>query len=310
MSDLSTSWHSYPSIYNLGHRNVLDIFNEDVLVEEKVDGSQFSFGIFDGELLCRSKGATLNIDAPEKMFERAVDTAKRLIDKINNGWTYRCEYLQKPKHNALAYNRVPQNHIILFDINTGEEEYLSYEAKKQEAERLGLEIVPKMFYGKVNSPEEIKQFLETESILGGQKVEGVVVKNYARFGLDKKALMGKYVSEAFKEVHSNEWKKANPSGSDIIQELILQYRTPARWNKSVMHLKERGLIENDPKDIGLLIKECKADITKECEAEMKEKLYAWAKEKVLRGCAAGLPEWYKEQLLNSNFKQTQENPNE
>lgn len=303
MSDLNTSWHSYPSIYNLGHKNVLDIFNEDVLIEEKIDGSQFSFGLFADELRCRSKGATLNIDAPEKMFQKAVDVAKGLIDKLNNGWTYRCEYLQKPKHNALAYDRVPQNNLILFDINTGEEEYLSYEAKKQEAERLGFEIVPIMFYGKVNSPEEIKAFLEKESILGGQKVEGVVVKNYARFGLDKKALMGKYVSEAFKEVHSNEWKKSNPSGSDIIQELILQYRTPARWNKSVMHLKERGLIENKPKDIGLLMKECRIDILKECEAEMKEKLYAWAKDKILRGCVAGLPEWYKEQLLNNNFPQ-------
>jgi hypothetical protein len=93
MSDLNTSWHSYPSIYNLGHKNVLDIFNEDVLIEEKIDGSQFSFGLFADELRCRSKGATLNIDAPEKMFQKAVDVAKGLIDKLNNGWTYRCEYL-------------------------------------------------------------------------------------------------------------------------------------------------------------------------------------------------------------------------
>ena len=67
------------------------------------------------------------------------------------------------------------------------------------------------------------------------------------------------------------------------------------------HLKEKGLLENSPKDIGELIKECKADILKECEEEIKDKLYAWAKDKILRACTAGLPEWYKENLLNSSF---------
>ena len=56
--------HSYPSIYALGHKAVADIFNEPVLVEEKVDGSQFGFGIYEtdpGEWAprCRSKGAEL-----------------------------------------------------------------------------------------------------------------------------------------------------------------------------------------------------------------------------------------------------------
>ncbi len=43
-------------------------------------------------------------------------------------------------------------------------------------------------------PADLYALLEKESILGG-KVEGIVVKNYARFGKDKKVLMGKYVSE-------------------------------------------------------------------------------------------------------------------
>ena len=34
----STSWHSYPSIYALGHRAVADLLRYEVNVEEKVDG--------------------------------------------------------------------------------------------------------------------------------------------------------------------------------------------------------------------------------------------------------------------------------
>jgi hypothetical protein len=52
-----SSWHSYPSIYNLGHRALTDLFSGGlVLVQEKVDGSQFSFGLIDGVVRFRSKG--------------------------------------------------------------------------------------------------------------------------------------------------------------------------------------------------------------------------------------------------------------
>lgn len=34
-----SSIHSYPNIYNLGHRAVTDLLGLEVIVEEKVDGS-------------------------------------------------------------------------------------------------------------------------------------------------------------------------------------------------------------------------------------------------------------------------------
>jgi len=162
--------------------------------------------------------------------------------------------------------------------------------------------VPKLFEGKIDEAKFVLSFLDLESILGGQKIEGVVIKNYSRFGIDKKVLMGKYVSEAFKEVHSKEWKNSNPQAGDIIQRLIMEYKTPARWNKTIQHLQEKGLLDNSPKDIGLLIKECKDDISKECADEISVKLWEWAKGQILRGCTGGLPEWYKEQLLKEQFK--------
>ena len=295
------SWHSYPSIFALGYKAITDLLLDPVLVEEKIDGSQFSWGLFADGWRARSKGANLNLFAPEKMFAKAVEIVQAL--PCREGWTYRAEYLVKPKHNALAYDRVPRQHLILFDINTGEETYLSWEAKVAEAERLGLEVVPRLFEGIVESPEQIRSLLESVSCLGGQKVEGVVLKNYARFGLDKKVLMGKFVSEAFKEVHAAEWKAANPHGRDILEMLIDTYRTPARWAKGVQHLREVGLIEDSPRDIGLLFKEIPADVQKECADDIKERLFQWAWPRVQRGIMAGLPEWYKEQLLKRQFDQ-------
>lgn len=302
------SWHSYPSIFALGHRALAELLLDPVIVEEKVDGSQFSFGLFDhadGErvLHCRSKGAQLNVIAPEKMFTEAVEVAKAL--PLNVGWTYRAEYLKKPKHNALAYDRIPEKHLIVFDINTGHEAYLPYAEKAKECARLGLEIVPLVFEGVIDSHEHFRSMIDRVSALGGQKVEGVVVKNYKRFGPDKKVLMGKFVSESFKEVHAAEWKAANPSKTDIVDRLIDTLRTPARWNKAIQHLREAGRLEDSPRDIGNLMKEVQADIEKECMDLISQKLAEWALPQIRRGVIRGLPEWYKDQLVARQFENTE-----
>lgn len=302
---IMTSWHTYPSVYALGHRYLTELLLDPVLVEEKVDGSQFSFGLFEGEegpyLRMRSKGAELNILAPDNMFKKGVEYVISIKDQLHLGWTYRGEYLAKPKHNALAYDRAPQNHIIIFDINTGEEEYMEYFAKVCEATRIGLETVPVIHNGRIEDIEHFRTYLDTTSHLGGQKIEGVVIKNYTRFGKDKKVLLGKFVSEAYKEVHAKEWKASNPTANDIVGYIIASLKTPARWNKAIQHLREAGLLEDSPRDIGLLMKEVPLDIQKEETDYIKDKLFEWAWPHIRRGTTGGLPEWYKEQLLVRQF---------
>lgn len=297
-----SSWHSYAKLWSMGHGALTELFYDPVIIEEKIDGSQVSFGIFNGEIKVRSKGQELIVDAPEKMFTKAVETVKELAPLLRDGWTYRGEYLSKPKHNALAYDRHPNKYIILFDINPGHEQYLSYEEKKLEAERLGLEVVPLIYEGKIDNASQLLELMDRVSVLGGQKIEGLVVKNYLKFGSDKKALMGKHVSEAFKEVHKSEWKKTNPSSGDVLGFVAQQYRTPARWNKAIQHLQEKGQLELSPRDIGNLLKEVHLDIKEECEAEIKEQLYKWALPHILRVAVRGLPEWYKEELVKRQFE--------
>lgn len=298
---------SYPSIYALGHRAIADIFSSPVVIEEKVDGSQFSMSI-DAETLklsCRSKGKDIVIDAPEKMFMTAVEIAKWL--PLHIGWTYRCEYLSKPKHNTLAYARVPRKHLIVFDVMTGPETYLTPTEKRAEADRIGLECVP-CFYDGTGfiggeamgiSEGRAEELLQNDSILGGCKVEGFVVKNYAIFTPDKKIAIAKYVSEAFKEKHKHEWKKSNPTAGDFVQHIIGELKTEARWNKAIQHLRDDGRLDKSPKDIGALIKEVQMDAAKEEEQSIKDSLYQHFWPQIQRGIIAGLPEWYKEKLAGA-----------
>jgi hypothetical protein len=300
---VSTSWHSYPSIYNVGHRAVMELLRaSDLLVEEKVDGSQFSFGRFGDELRIRSKGQVMQIDAPEKMFSLAAQTVLALATELRDGWTYRAEYLMKPKHNTLRYERCPERHLIVFDISPAEESYLSWDDKASEAARLGLAVVPLLHRGTVTA-EVLTAILDRESCLGGAQIEGVVIKpaRYDVFGLDKKVLMAKHVSERFKEVHKTEWRKSNPTRGDVIVGVTEALRTDARWEKAVQHLRERGQITDTPKDIGALLKEVQADLDREMREEVAHRLIGHFWPEIRRGATRGLPEWYKTRLLQEAF---------
>lgn len=296
-----SSWSSYPSIFNLGHKAVEELLLYYVQVEEKIDGSQFSFGIIDGVLRCRSKGVELNVDAPEKMFSTAVTTVKQLAPQLTPEWTYRGEVLSKLKHNTLTYSRVPTGNIIIFDINMGEQDYAHYSVKAIAAHKLGLEVVPLLWAGPGSELtfEKLKGLLEFDSCLGGTRIEGVVIKPLLHniFGVDKKLLMAKYVSEVFKEAHKKDWHISNPTGGDILQQLSDTLCTEARWQKAVQHLAETGHIENSPRDIGALIVEVQQDILREERQYITEELFKWAwKQRLQRAVIAGLPEWYKEKL--------------
>lgn len=299
MSEIS----SYPKIYALGHWAIGGIFNTEVSVTEKIDGSQFSFGIIGGELLARSRGQRLILDTPNKMFEQAVETAKELAPILTDGWIYRCEYLQKPKHNTLSYDRTPRGYLMVFDIERAPQDFLTDDERYEESQRIGLESVPVFYRGVVKNQEMIKEMLSTVSILGGQLIEGVVVKNYALFLPDGKVAMGKYVSEAFKEVHRKSWRERNPTSGDVLYQLSNIYCNPARWEKAAIHLREADLLEESPKDIGNLILEVQRDIEQENADEIKQFLFNHYWPKLRRSITAGLPEWWKNKLLEKAFEE-------
>ena len=291
------SLSSYPSIYTSGHRVIADMFKTPVVVQEKVDGSQFSMSRVNGELFCRSRGQQIVIDAPNDMFKKAVEVAKSL--PLRDGWIYRGEYLAKPKHNTLAYARVPANHIVLFDVMTAPDTYLDTGSLQLEADRLGLETAPLLYKGLIHDMEHLQSFMDRESFLGGCKIEGVVAKNYNIVTQEKTIAICKLVSEAFKEKHQGEWRKSNPTPADVVERIIAEFKTEARWNKAIQHLREAGQLADDPTDIGKLMKEVPTDVLKECAEEIKERLWKYAWPNISRGVVRGLPEYYKAKLAET-----------
>jgi len=292
---------SYAEINHCAHKVVSEMWTESIEIQEKVDGSQISFMVNeDDELLMRSKGQSLYEGSPNsKMFNEAITTIKDRADLLVPGQIWRGEYLRSPKHNSLKYDRIPTGHIVIFDIELSLGDYACPDHRNDMSKFIGLESIPVLYQGVWDKDlSDLKAFFDTESFLGGVKIEGIVAKCYTKY-LNGKPLMSKLVSESFKEVHTEEWKKTNPGKGDIIDQLIINHATEARWRKAIQHLRDDGQLTNSPRDIGPLLKEISEDVKKEEEEAIKEALFKWAFPRISRGITRGFPDWYKEQLLNS-----------
>lgn len=291
----------FPKILHIGDKQIADLFDGPVEITEKVDGSQFGFGKENGRLFCRSKGKEQDLDNPDMMFIEGVEYVKSIADRIPDGYTYYGEYLQKPKHNTLAYDRTPKNHIALFGVyNQGTREFLDYGEIERHAALLDVDTV-RLIYSGVATPQSVLDLVkDTVSQLGGQNIEGVVVKAYKPWlflnQIPLSVMAGKYVTEEFKEVHHKNWKAEN-TGKGKLEVAISQYRSEARWNKAIQHLRDDGRLTSSPKDIGELIKEVRKDIAEEEKENIKDQLWSIYKNNFLQAATNGLPQWYKERLV-------------
>ncbi len=297
---------SYPKIFALGNRCIKDIFQGEVEITEKIDGSHFAFGKINGKLHMRSKNQPLyieNIDN-DKMFSAAMHHVKSIEHLLPDGTIFYCEYLSRPKHNILAYDRTPKNHLVLFAIYDIATQSFNRFALKSWANDLDIEVVSQMgmVYRNDGINFDLDYYLKITSILGGQLIEGIVIKNYSKDllvgGQYIPIMCGKYVSESFKEVHQRTWKYDNCGKSqwEVYKE---GFRTEARWNKGIQHLIESGDITYDPRDIGKLIVEVQKDVAAEETENIKDKLWDLYGKEVLRTSIHGLPEYYKKWLADS-----------
>jgi len=294
--------HSYPKVFGFGHKAIANLFSQPVKLQEKLDGSQFSFMYVAEEgLKMRSKNAIV-VPGQGGMFGKATNYLETIATELLENVVYRGEYLQKAKHNILAYDREPTNHIVIYDLEISPNDFQNKEELcHKEAERLGFEYIQSFGTHMITSAEQFLDLIEKSTSMLGGPIEGIVAKNYNMFGMDGKVLMGKYVSEKFKEKHAEEWGALNPSRKDILASLILELTTEARWRKAIIHAREEGWLQNEPKDIGPLIKSIQVDVDEEEAEYIKDKLYNHFKQDILRGTIRGFPEWYKNELLEKQF---------
>lgn len=294
---------SYPKLLHVGDKHIADLFDGVVEITEKVDGSQIGFGIVNGELVVRSKGKEQELENPDKMFSDGVQYVRSIEDRLPADVFFYGEYLQKPRHSTLAYDRIPKNHIALFGARYEDGTLGSYTDLRRWALILDVETVPLIYQGP-STPEHMLKLVDGVSFLGGQQREGVVVKRFVDwelYGIVQHIMGGKYVTDSFKEVHRKDWAKLNTSkgGMEIIKGSI---RTQARWNKAIQHLREAGNFTGTVKDIGNIVKEVQRDIVEEEKENLKDQLWKIYGTDITKYATTGLVDWYKEKIALGEFQ--------
>jgi hypothetical protein len=171
----------YPHFYVIGEPLVMESLNGIVVIEEKVDGEQFGFGVDgEGNLTCRYKGDMMDVPILDGSVRPEIETAVGLKEILTPGWVYYGEFLERPTHNRIAYERVPVGNVILFDVLLPGGRFMTPYSKQMEAARLGLECVPCYYEGTMPGMDKIRRYLTRPSVLGGH-TEGLVIKKYDHF---------------------------------------------------------------------------------------------------------------------------------
>lgn len=248
----------YHSIVRYGHKSTQDVLNkgDNIIIQEKIDGANASFSVVNGELKCWSRNRELNT---ENTLNGFYDWAKENIDKdkLLEGVIYFGEWTTP--HKVVYEGHT--NQFFLYDIyNMYLEEYVSFSMVKDEAKRLGLQLIPVFFEGEFESFEQLMSYVGRTDLGGklkGQPTgEGIVVKNVNYRDKFGKQMFVKLVVDAFREVQRQKQPKDPKKRFSEAELKVHECVTLPRVEKQVFKLIDNGLLDKDYgiEDMGFLIK--------------------------------------------------------
>lgn len=193
--------HSYGAVRHWNDLRMKYLLEEIVVIEEKLDGWQVSFGVmedFEGQrqLALRTKNTIQEHPDIWEPLQPLWDRLETIQSLLKPGWTYRGEYLPERKMHKITYDRPASGLVVIWDIDRGAEDYLQPRQKRDEAMRLGFDVVQPLAVGKFK-PSDIPKLVPDHSMLGG-RTEGVVIKNYRR-NYKNRMMKAKYVRPEFRD---------------------------------------------------------------------------------------------------------------
>lgn len=283
--------NSPPSIFRAGHRAITGLMDGEITVQEKIDGSQFSFMRTNlDDLLFRSRKHMV-VAGEVGLFNRAIEEITKIKPFLEVGVIYRSECVDKAKHNVLAYGRTPKCHVVIYDMQRPDGTYYNTAGLVKECAKLGLENVATFYRGPASAVTEqmATSWLAKESQLGATLVEGYVIKNYEKLtAVETKPMMSKVVAQRFEEKQGGK----RPPGPDIMSVLETTYRTEARWRKAIQHLTEQGKLVGEMSDLKHLIPEIQLDVLGEHVDDIKQALFEHFWHRLRKRLVSGFPDFY------------------
>ncbi|SNW62027.1 RNA ligase [Orpheovirus IHUMI-LCC2] len=312
----------YPPIGHLSNNDKFKTLTErnvQMYIEEKIDGSQLSFYLVDDKLKFVCKGK--EIEPGNISFNKTILLLEHHLinNRLNDNYIYHGEALSKKRHNVIKYSRLPKCCIVIYDIyDIKTREWLDYNKKKEECNRLGLECVKLLYMNDkvetnmidkcnelINKIEDGTLYSQLSTDDNKCNMEGVVLKHHNFYDQRKEktsAVKLKLVSENFKERHKKPEVKDrtiswdNEIGNEVtelLKEYGLQFNTEARFRKAYQRVRDNG----EKITYDAVVRDLDVDFDKEYMKETMVYLYAHLSQVIKRYGRSSLSEWYKNQTL-------------
>lgn len=240
------TFHKYVKIKQLGSEENQNIFldpDDEIVIQEKVDGANFRFMIHKGRLIFGSRTQQLTSDEGEdvnvqKGFKRAVDYVRKGVEDSNlkiEEYEHFIFYTECMVPHSIHYDWERTPAVLGYDIfNLETERFINYEQAKILYEHLGIPFVPII---RVCKAREIKGITDDDvpkSQFYEGPAEGIVMKNYHA------QLFAKYVTDKFKEVNKATFGGSKKWARDDEEKIVMMYCTNARIDKTVFKLADEG----------------------------------------------------------------------
>ena len=267
------TFSKYGKIRQLGHEENKEIFSnpeEEILIQEKIDGANFRFMFKDGNIIFGSRTQELSEDVEHKYaknFRRCIDYVNKQITDRAMKFPGSVVSLWKKYEGLVFYGEccvshtMPYNWEMIppylgFDINNEDnpnypKRYLPYLDVLAIFWELGLTVVPQVNLikakdiGKVDDSKVPKSLYASLSV-ENQQAEGIVFKKYSFIEGSKEPqdqqIFAKYVRDKFKEDNMKVFggRSVKPNTDNDEGELIFKYCTNARIDKMIFKLLDDG----------------------------------------------------------------------
>jgi hypothetical protein len=261
----SSIFRTYTKIKRLGDDENKDIFispEEEIVIEEKMDGANFRFMIKNGTIIFGSRTQELSPDKEHKFAKNFTRCISYIIDKIKGKDITTYEgmvfYGECMVSHSMQYDWTNIPPFLGFDINNESNQsypkrYIPYPQNNEIFEDLGLDFVPVIKVCKASEIDKIDDSfvpISKYAILSGtedtRKAEGVVFKKYtfkegSKEQIDNQ-IFAKYVRDKFKELNAEVFggKSVKYNGEDNTPDLVFKYCTNARIDKMIFKLIDKG----------------------------------------------------------------------
>lgn len=233
----------YQHIERFGTTETQNIEFGECYVFPKIDGTNSSVWIEDGQIRCGSRTRELSTESDNAGFYAWAIQQESLLNYLQENPTHRLFGEWLVPHSLRTYRDDAWRNFYVFDVMDGDT-YVHYEQYKPLVEKHGINFIPPIAIITNGSYEQFVQKLETNVFLiedGKGSGEGIVIKRYDYRNNFGRQTWAKIVTSEFKEKHAKVMGAPRVEGEKMVeQEIAKEFVTKALVEKEHAKIEQES----------------------------------------------------------------------